>query len=126
MEEFITLFKDTGPCEVDVAKVVAAWTNAFSISQHKDEYRLIEQLMMYEEECFKVTISKEQALEIIANLKLLPIKSSFFRNATTWRTESNILSETKRLEKLLPDTTGEIRSVLLEALSEFNEALKHR
>lgn len=124
MEELIKEFKETGNCIVDVDKVISSWNDKFCISQWHEEYRLIEYIELYKEDAHKVGISKEQALEIIEKLKLLPIRSSFFRSATTWRSKSNIVSEKNRIENLLKDKTDfqEIK-VLRDVISEFSEAL---
>ena len=127
MEELIKTFNETGNCEVDTDKVANAWNDKFSISQWHDEYRLIEYIELFKEEAYKITISKEQAMEIIEKVKLLPIQSSFFRNGKTWRSESNIISEKNRIENLLKDKTDvqEIR-VLRDVISEFNGALANK
>lgn len=125
MEEFIKTFRDTGNCEVDTDKIANDWNDRFSISQWHDEYRFIEQIKLFEEEAYKVTISKEQALEIIDKAKLLPVKSSLFRHGITWRSKSNIISDKNRIENLLKDKTDfqEIK-VLRDVINEFNSALK--
>lgn len=126
MEELIKQYKETGPCEVHVDKVVSSWDDRFSISQWHEEYRLIEQLQLLKEEAYGVTISKQQAEEIITKSKLLPVKSTMFRNAKTWRNRENIVREKDRIEGLLKDKEDpqEIR-VLSEIVREFEEALKH-
>lgn len=129
MSELVTKFSDTGICEVDIEKVKEAWDNKFHISQWHDQYRLLQQ-----KGC-KLTISEAQALQIIESIKLLPIKSSFFRNAITWRSESNIVSEIERLEKMLKDKMYkpkktkkdlELIPALLESIREYNDALSKK
>lgn len=126
MEELIKDFKDTGNCIIDIDKVISAWNDKFCISQWHEEYRLIEYIELYKEDAYKVGISKEQAMEIIEKLKLLPIRSSLFRYATTWRSKNNIISEKIRIENLLKNKTDfqEIK-VLRDVISEFNEALSN-
>ncbi len=124
MDELIKNFNRTGNCEVDTDKVAKAWNDKFSISQWHDEYRLIEDIELFKEGAYKISISKEQALEIINKVKLLPIQSGFLKNAKTWRSQSNIISEKKRIENLLKDKTDqrEIRHCH-DIISELSAAL---
>ncbi len=124
MDELIKVFNETGNCEVDVAKVAAAWNDKFSISQYNDKYRLIEQIELFKESAYKINISKEQALEIIDKAKLLQIRSTFFRNTSTWRSKSNIISEISRFEQLLVDNpdSGWIKG-FNKIVAEFKNAL---
>ena len=78
MQELIKEFKETGPCLVDVEKVVSAWNDKFFISQYQDKYTLIEQIELFKEERYKCVISEEQAVDIIKKASLLQIKSTFF------------------------------------------------
>lgn len=120
MKKLITEFNQTGDCKIDVAKVVKAWNDKFSISQYHEEYRLIKQGRG--QNCAKVTISKEQAEILIDKLKLLPIQSGMLRFGKTYRTESNIISEKNRIQKILDEKQNEIE-VLRSVISEFNGAL---
>lgn len=123
MDELIKGFQDTGPCEVYIDKVVEAWTDKFSISQYKDEYRLVE---YYEgPNCAKVTISKEQALEIIEKAKLFPIKDSVFRSGTTYRSEKNIISELARFENLKKEKPDQIE-FLNDIILQYKKALEQK
>ncbi len=105
MKELIRKYDESGICEVDTDKVAAAWNDRFSISQFHEKYRLVEQIELFKEDAHKVAISQEQALEIIAKVNLLPIYSSLFRHGTTWRSESNIISERDRIEAAVKDST---------------------
>lgn len=125
MEELIKEFKETGPCLVDVEKVVSAWNNKFSISQYGDKYTLVEQIELYKEEHYKVVITEEQAIQIIEKAGLLQIKSTIFLKASTWRSKSNIISEIERFEKILNEeklTQPEYR-VLRSELQSYKQAL---
>ncbi len=123
MKKLIKTFNETGNCEVYTDKVASAWDDRFSISQWKDEYRLIKQVKLFEEASAKVTISKEQAMEIIEKVKLLPIQS-MFPSGKTWRTANNIISERNRISGLLKDKTdSEVIRVLNDHIHHFNEAL---
>ena len=127
MEELITQFEQTGPCVVDIDKVATAWNDHFSISQYDENYRLIQQIELFKEPAYKITISKSQAFEIIEKVKLLPIRCTFLALATTWRTSSNIISEKNRLEKILDDKTGKATSeeirVLKSIISSYETSL---
>jgi hypothetical protein len=120
MKKLITEFNQTGNCTIDVAKVVKAWTNKFSISQYHEEYRLIKQGRG--QNCAKVTISKEQAEMLIDKLKLLPIQSGMLRHGRTYRTESNIISEMERIQKIQSEKQSEL-SVINSVINEFQSAL---
>lgn len=122
MTEFIITFFETGPCEVDCDKVVACWNDLLSISQWKEEFRLIEQVEAGKEDCRKVTISKAQAQEIISKAGLLCIQSEVFVNAKTYRSRGNIISEKKRLEAILEQNLRDIR-FLRATIDTYNQAL---
>ncbi len=127
MQELIKEFKETGPCLVDVEKVVSAWNDKFFISQYQDKYTLIEQIELFKEERYKCVISEEQAVDIIKKASLLQIKSTFFKQASTYRSRSNIISEIDRLEKILNEgklTQPEIR-VLKDTIDSYKEALNY-
>jgi hypothetical protein len=79
MNEIVLKFEFAGPCEVDVAAVVAAWNDQWFISQWQNDYRLIGPEL-------KVSITKQQAKEIIVELDLMPTQS-LFRSGKTWRKE---------------------------------------
>ena len=119
-KKLITEYNMTGICPVNVDLVVKAWTDKYFISQHHNEFRLIRQY--HKESCGKVTISKEQAEEIINKLGLYPIQSSLFRFGITYRSEENILSEIDRLNKILEEKRFELNS-LYGIMGEFENAL---
>lgn len=128
MKDFITKFKDTGPCEVDVQKIAEAWNDKMSISQWKDDFTFIEVVELFKEETdTKVKITKEQALEIISKAKLLPIQSDIFKSGVTWRSETNISSEIKRFKKVLEEKVHpeEIKA-LKSIIACYEEALTHK
>jgi len=120
MKKLITEFNETGACEIDIAKVVKAWTDKFSISKYHEEYRLIKQGRG--QNASKITISKEQAVLLIDKLKLLPIQSGLLRFGKTYRTEKNIISEKNRIQKILDEKEDELQ-VIRSVIDEFNCAL---
>lgn len=123
MKKLITEFNQTGNCTIDVVKTVKAWTDKFSISQYHEEYRLIKQGRG--QNYAKITISKEQAEILIDKLKLLPIQSRMLRHGKTYKTESNIISEKNRIQKIVDEKHKEIQ-VLHSVIFEFNGALANR
>jgi hypothetical protein len=123
MQELIKEFKETGPCLVDVEKVVSAWNDKFFISQYQDKYTLIEEIELFKEEHYKCVISEEQAVDIIKKASLLQIKYTFFKQASTYRSRSNIISEIDRLEKILNE--GKLTQVLKDTIDSYKEALNY-
>lgn len=119
MHNLIIEFNTTGPCKVDVDKVVAGWSNEFSISRWHDDYRLIEG---NSEDCAKVTITQEQAQEIISKANLLQIKDALFKNGSTYRSKENIESELKRLKDIKPTDKNQ-SIVLAETVKSYEAAL---
>ncbi len=124
MKELITKFEETGDCEVDIDKVCKAWSNRFCISQYHQRYTLIKQYSR-KGGCAKVQISPTQAMEIIRRHSLLAIHSSLFSFAKTYRTQSNIVSERTRIQKIYDKKQAEL-GVLGSILHEFNQALKQQ
>jgi glucan phosphorylase len=94
MKELITEFNETGICKVDVKKVSKKWNNKMGVSQYGDEFYL--EKFRRGESRAKVKISKEQALGIIKEANLLPIRDSFFKRATSYKRADFIRSEIKR------------------------------
>lgn len=123
MKSLITKFEQTGICEVSTQKVVQAWNDKFSISKYHDRFTLVKQGKG--DNCAKVQISTEQANEIITTLNLLPIQSSTFRNAKTYRSTKNIISEIKRFEDIKTQKEQEIQ-VLDSVISEYENALTNK
>lgn len=125
MEKLITKFQQTGICEVDVNKVAKAWNNKFSISQYEEKYTLVKQHRKNSPSSAKVQISKIQAEEIIKAAKLLPIYSGIFRNARTYRSESNIISEIERISKIQSEKQAELQTINT-IVREYKNALTHK
>jgi hypothetical protein len=125
MEKLITKFQQTGICEVDVNKVSKAWNDKFSISQYDEKYTLVKQYRKNSPSAAKVQISKEQAEEIIKAAKLLPINSGIFRSAKTYRSESNIISEIKRIEQIQSEKQSELQTINT-IVREYKTALTHK
>ena len=124
MKDLITNFQTTGPCTVDVDKVAKAWNNEFSISQWEKDYRLIRQDAKDPEICAKVTISNEQAEEIILKLNLLPIQSTIFRSGATYRSKGSIESELKRFRVIHEEKSNELRTIT-DVVNSYSRALEN-
>jgi len=85
-QEYVTDFQDTGACTLDIELVVRDWTPRWWIAQWKEEYRLIQ----FGEEgsgevLLKVTISTEQAKELIDKIGLTGLNDTPFASATSWK-----------------------------------------
>ena len=80
---------DTGPCEIDVQAVVDRWDDTWFLSQWKmHEFRLVHgDAPVSDIIRLKVTISEEQAKELIAELNLKSERSPVFASAATWRSK---------------------------------------
>ncbi len=123
MDEFLAApAPDSGPCEINIDLLAAGWNDNFFISQYNDRYSLNQQVVINEEECYKVTISKETAEKIITRIPLKCIMSGFFRNARTYRSKENIESEIKRFKLLEAKLTGELDG-LRSILDQYSSAL---
>ncbi len=118
----IAEFNLTGICILNLKKLVKLWDDRYCITQYGKEYRLVYQPKLNKEEFCKVTISEEQALQIIEMSQLIPIKSSMFKTATTWRSISNVTAEKQRLEKLVKEKRFEL-GILTETVEEYQRAL---
>lgn len=106
MKKLITEIIDNGICVVDIDKVIKTCDDRYLISKSLIGYELLrhESIGNYA----KITISKEQAEILISKLNLLPIKSVMTKNVTSYRTESGILHERKRVKKLLEYNKGKL------------------
>jgi hypothetical protein len=72
MGDIVIEFKTTGPCIVDVKEVAKAWDYRFFISEYENDFQLIQFLRKGSDiRKLKVTISPEQAQDIIQELQLV-------------------------------------------------------
>ncbi len=124
MEKFITEFKQVGICKVNIDKLIKVWTNKFMISQYQDEYTLVRYRNYTSPICTKFRISKEQAQQIILELRLPCIQSSIFKSGKSYRTRDFIMSEALRLEKIKEERSKEL-FIIDEAIREFRTALRN-
>ncbi len=81
-------FKSTGINEVSIEMVIKQWNHLWWIAQWNEEYRIIKYVRKDSGLTdIKLTISEEQANEIIKILNLQP-EPGGFRSATSWRREA--------------------------------------
>ena len=71
----------TGECKIDIDKIVRCFGRSI-ISRWHDTYRLVNRRASV-----KITISREDAFELIERLGLVEMKSAIFRNGSTFRRE---------------------------------------
>jgi hypothetical protein len=91
IKDVLVEFNDTGICVVDVDKLISGFTpllqannQLLQISQWHDEYRLVRYKDDMKGVDGKLTISEEQAKQIINGLNLSSIDSPMFNHAKTW------------------------------------------
>lgn len=79
-------FKLVGECELVIDEVIKKWNKNTIIAQWHNQYRLVQFLRKDSSITkLKVSISEEQAKELIEKLNLKSIKDSLFNNAWTWK-----------------------------------------
>lgn len=89
MSKVIKSYSRTGICVVDVEYLIKKWNHLYWIAQWENTYRLIKMVRKDSPMSqVKVTISEEQAKELIKILGLEP-NSSLFKSATTWKKPNN-------------------------------------
>lgn len=85
LDDVVTVFKDTGNCVIDCNAVVALWGRLWILSQWKDEFRLIKFLRRDSPNTrIKISISNEQASDLISRLSLTCTQGSY-AHGKTWR-----------------------------------------
>jgi len=120
-EKLITDYQQTGICTIDVEKVCKAWTDKFIISQYHDEYSLIK--FLRGENKYRVSISKDQALEVINKAELAQVKSDLFKYAWTYKKAGFIQSEIIRLNEILKEERMKV-SFIESSIIQLEQALK--
>lgn len=120
MKKLITDFQTTGICQVNVNKVIKAWTHKFAILKYHDNYKLYKKGRG--QNCAKVEISELQAKQIIEALKLKEIKDSMLVHARTYKSIEAIDYEIERLQGLCDEKMREV-SVLNEVIKAYIEAI---
>lgn len=86
LDDVIVNFADTGNCEIDCSVVEKLWGRLWMLSQWNDEYRLIKfQRKDSPNTRIKISISSDQANEVIGRLGLVRTQSAAFVSAADWR-----------------------------------------
>ena len=78
-DKIILEMPETGECKIDIDKLVEYWSSTTKISKYKNEYRLIISNKI------KISISEENAIEVIKRLSLSEEKSIIFENASIFK-----------------------------------------
>lgn len=119
-KSLIKNYAETGPCELDIEEVIKQWNDKFVIFLHKsnpvlgdgDQYRLIVYKRLGREATnLKVTITPEQAIELINRLELKEVKDSIFILASHFKTRDCIQREYTSLFKLMGKKYEEINQL---------------
>lgn len=77
-------FKLVGECDIDVKEVINHFNLCCRIYERNGEYELVEYTPRMETRLFKVTIHKDDALEIINTLDLKPFTKHFLGYITAY------------------------------------------
>jgi hypothetical protein len=101
MKEVVIEFHETGPCLVDVQKIIKTWNDKTGIYVWGVQYTLIQHGEGEARE-LKVQINYEQAQQIIQGLKLVMVQDTVFRSGQSYKSRKFINSEITRFYKLLP------------------------
>lgn len=97
MSELLKEYNQTGNCVVDLPVLYKKWNKTFTLSQYRDDYTLSKK--KGKNGGLKVSISKEQALEIIKELQLVEIQDITFRSAKTFRSRVDVEKDIDRLSE---------------------------
>lgn len=104
MAGYIKIFQETGISTINVDKVCKDWNDRFYIStwinDAEEKYTFIVNGKRKNVRLCKTEISKKQALQIVSKLNLIHVKSSAFKSAGTYYTNSFINSEIQRLTRI--------------------------
>lgn len=77
-------FKIVGECDMDIKEVIKRFNLCCRIYETNGEYQLVEYTPRMKKRLMKVTIHKEDALEIINTLELKPFTRHFFGTITAY------------------------------------------
>lgn len=84
----------TGPVTIDVEKTAALWNHLWWICEWRNtengNFRLIRYNRKDSPSCAKITISEEQAQELIEKVNLTEIDEPMMRSAFSWKRQSDI------------------------------------
>lgn len=112
MSKYITEFQQTGNCKANVGLICKDWNERFSIStwinDEEEIYIFIVLGKRKNQRLCKAAISKEQALEIVKNLKLVHIKSGMMRSGGAYHNSDFVKSEIERITKIKQEKEQEL------------------
>ena len=83
-------FKETGGNEIDINAVVSYWNHLWVLTERRkdDSWKLTKQVRKDSNLIkLRLTISPDQAQELIKRLDLKPDESTIFKNTYSWKTE---------------------------------------
>lgn len=87
----VTEFNDAGVCKIDTDIAVKYFNNKSFISRWNDKYTLV-RIIYKSRRALKVTISEEDAKEIVSRLGLVENPSGLFSSASTFKREDCIVA----------------------------------
>jgi hypothetical protein len=104
MAKYIKEFQLTGPSIVKVDLICKHWNERFMISvwatDSEEKYTFVVNGKRKDTRLCKTQISKEQALEIIERLKLIPVQSPMFKSGVTFYNTEFVDFEIERLKAI--------------------------
>lgn len=101
MNNIIKEFHSSGPCLIDIDATIKAWDKKMFLSQWHDKFTLCRTNLKagnFSKTGLKITISTEQAQELITKLGLKSSQDPLFVNGQTWRLYPDILRETDNFQ----------------------------
>lgn len=91
-QNIISVFKESGNCEIRIDEVVKQWDNRCLLMRWKDEFRIVEEVWYRGKNTgktkFKLNISQADAYNLILKLNLVE-QQSFLKSGKTYRTEAS-------------------------------------
>lgn len=85
MKDIVKNRVEVGECEVNTDKLAKRWNDNYSLSQWKEDFRLILVTPKKKKVKFKFAIKKSNAWELIERLGLTAEQSPVFNSGKTWR-----------------------------------------
>lgn len=126
MKKYITEFTISGPSVVNIDLICKDWNDRFLIStwigNNGTEYTFIINGKAKNRILYKTKISEYQSLVIANRLSLIHVKSTIFKSAGIFRTESFIKSEIERIKKIKREKELDL-NVIEKALFEYERCL---
>ena len=83
----------SGICQIDIDKIIKCFGLSF-ISRWHDDYRLVN-----EHVGMKITISKDDAIEIIRRMEMQEVSNGIFNHGSTFHTKKRLDWEIRRRKR---------------------------